>query len=236
MIKRMFLMISICFSFGILLKAQSTSQGLEITEGLVVLDEYYLKINAVIKNTTNDRTFRYVKMLIYLYDESGNQIGVDRISVKDNITASDHALIDTGVLPPGCSSPARRVRDVKKIQGKIASYRLEVEGTPMREDVLGAIENPTIKEEPYAWRVSGEFRCAMGECHNPGFVVAAFDANGQVLYSKQYHVSKTTSVRSLKQGEVHRFENRIFMPTDIPMDNVKNVRIYPMFSPFSSYD
>lgn len=230
MIKRLLLVICCCTGFGILLDAQVTSQGLQITEGLVVLDDYYLKINAEIKNTTSDRTFRYVKMLVYLYDENGNQITVDRIEVTGNIPASDHALIDTGILPPGCSSPVRRVRDVKKINGKIASYRLEVEGTPMRNDVMGAIDNPSIKEEPYAWRVSGEFRCLTGECHNPGFVVAAFDANGLILYSKQYHVSKTTSVRSLNAGATHRFENRIFMPTEIEMADVKNVRIYPMFS------
>lgn len=233
--RKQLLFITLFFGFTFQLFTQNTP-GLTIREGLVTMDEHNLIICAEIENTTDDTYFWPVRMLVYLYDANGKQIEVDRIDIFGNSPASDVCTIETDMLPPRCKSPVRRVRDIKKIKGKVASHRIEVHGSKTKHAKMANITNIKVEEQPYAYKISGEYHCVTGDCHNPGFVVAAYDANGKILLSRCYNVSKTEHIRALSQGDKHVFTSRTFAPYGIDFKDIATIGVYPQITPVSSYD
>lgn len=189
-------------------------------------DDYWTQFQAWGEITNESQeTFESVSARIVFFDGSGKIIGTNSIASAAQEDAGDHAagenvLGEVGFVAPGESIPFHYMRNLKAIEGEVASFEIYprrgivASDSPPKGvavDVRDALEGePGLQVRTLSGTIRND---GTGGCRDPYFVVAVLDPQGRIGAVESMMAQDDTR-KVLANGESIAFSGRIHLYDD----------------------
>ncbi len=203
-----------------------------LSHSLQLTNHSSVRVLGEVKNT-HENPLCFVTINIEYLDEFGKKLSVERFTHKEAGEFSmDQVMASRSLIPPGQTSPFERVRDVSKIQGKIASCKVNATGLLLKETYSSAeISDIVTTPESSALRIRGIFTArGQNPCKNPTAVIVGYNKENKIITLATLALTedgsaKGTALKTLEPGKAKPFE--LLIPN--PDGHVAEVKAFPSF-------